>query len=67
MPNGLLMQPATTSLHRLCDIVRFHTIVLVQGAGSRHSGKYYVTGVKHKIDAAAHKMELELQRNGWGN
>ena len=56
-----------TSLHRLCDIVRFHTLVQVQGAGSRHSGKYYVTGVKHKIDAAAHVMELELQRNAWGN
>ena len=56
-----------TSLHRLCDIVRFHTIVQVQGAGSRHSGKYYVTAVKHKIDAAAHVMELELQRNAWGN
>lgn len=56
-----------TSLHRLCDIVRFHTIVNVQGAGSRHSGNYYVTGVKHKIDAAAHAMELELARNAWGN
>lgn len=56
-----------TSLHRLCNIVRFHTIVQVQGAGSRHSGKYYVTGVKHKIDAAAYSMELEMQRNGWGN
>jgi hypothetical protein len=56
-----------TSLHRLCAIVRFHTIVEVQGAGSRHSGKYYVTAVKHKIDAAAHVMELELQRNAWGN
>lgn len=56
-----------TSLHRLCNIVRFHTIVQVQGAGNRHSGKYYVTGVKHKIDAAAHAMELELQRNAWGN
>jgi hypothetical protein len=56
-----------TSLHRLCGIVRFHTIVEVQGAGSRHSGKYYVTAVKHKIDAAAHLMELELQRNAWGN
>jgi hypothetical protein len=56
-----------TSLHRLCNIVRFHTIVQVQGAGNRHSGKYYVTAVKHKIDAAAHVMELELQRNAWGN
>jgi hypothetical protein len=56
-----------TSLHRLCGIVRLHTIVQIQGAGSRHSGKYYVTAVKHKIDAAAHVMELELQRNAWGN
>lgn len=56
-----------TSLHRLCKIVRFHTLVEVQGAGSRHSGKYYVTGVKHKIDAVAHTMELELERNAWGN
>ncbi len=56
-----------TNLHRLCDIVRFHTVVQIQGAGSRHSGKYYVTAVKHKIDAAAHVMELEMQRNAWGN
>ncbi len=56
-----------TSLHRLVQIVRFHTVVQIQGAGSRHSGKYYVTGVKHKIDAADYVMDLELQRNGWGN
>lgn len=56
-----------TSLHRLCNIVRFHTIVEVQGAGSRHSGNYYVTGVRHKIDAVAHVMELEMERNAWGN
>ncbi|NCA84371.1 MAG: hypothetical protein EOM83_02225 [Clostridia bacterium] len=56
-----------TSLHRLCNIVRFHTIVEMQGAGSRHSGKYYVTGVKHKIDAVGHVMDLELERNAWGN
>lgn len=56
-----------TSLHRLCKIVRFHTLVNIQGAGSRHSGKYYVTAVKHTIDAAAHVMELELARNAWGN
>jgi hypothetical protein len=57
----------STNLHRLCNIVRFHTLVQVQGAGTRYSGKYYVTGVKHIIDAAAHKMDLELARNGWDN
>jgi hypothetical protein len=56
-----------TSLHRLGKIVQVHTIVNVQGAGSRHSGKYYVTGVKHTIDAASHAMELKLTRNAWGN
>ncbi|QAA81837.1 phage late control D family protein [Aequorivita sp. H23M31] len=56
-----------TSLHQLCDIVRVHTIVKVDGAGSRHSGKYYVTGVKHKIDSTAYIMEFELERNAWGN
>jgi hypothetical protein len=56
-----------TSLHRLCKIVRNHTIVSVVGAGSRHSGKYYVTGVRHKIDAADHNMDLELARNAWGD
>lgn len=56
----------STNLHRLCNIVRFHTLVQVDGAGSRYSGKYYVTGVKHNIDAAAHKMDIELARNAWG-
>ena len=56
-----------TSLHRLCDIVRYHTLVNIQGAGSRHGGNYYVTGVKHKIDSVTHTMELELERNAWGN
>ncbi len=56
-----------TSLHRLCKVVRNHTIVEVQGAGSKHSGKYYVTGVKHIIDATSHNMDLELARNAWGN
>jgi phage protein D len=57
-----------TSVHRLCNkIIRFHTLVNMIGAGSRYSGVYYVTGVKHTIDAAAHVMELELSRNAWGN
>lgn len=57
-----------TSVHNLCNqLVRFHTLVNVLGAGSRYSGVYYVTGVKHIIDAAAHVMELELARNAWGN
>jgi hypothetical protein len=55
-----------TSLHRLCILVCIHTLVEVQGAGSRHSGKYYVTGVRHTIDSVSHIMDLELERNAWG-
>lgn len=54
-----------TSFNRLCKLVRLHTVVNVQGAGTRHSGKYYVTGVKHNIDDAAHIMDLELARYAW--
>lgn len=54
-----------TSLHRLGKVVRAHTLANVVGAGSRHSGNYLVAGVKHRIDATAHTMEVELIRNGW--
>jgi late control gene D protein (GPD) len=55
-----------TYLHALGTVVRAHTIVEVQGAGALHSGKYFVAGVRHTIDAAAHVMELSLIRNAWG-
>ena len=55
-----------TSLHLLGKLVRAHTIVNIDGAGSRHSGNYLVSGVRHLIDAADHIMEIELVRNGWG-
>ncbi len=56
-----------TSVHQLAGLVRSHTLVNVQGAGSRHSGRYYVTGVKHLISPVSHVMEVELARNAWGN
>jgi phage protein D len=46
--------------------IRAHTVVELQGAGSRHSGKYLVGGVRHTIDSDSYRMELELLRNGWG-
>ena len=46
--------------------MRAHTVVELQGAGIRHSGKYFVGGVRHTIDADRHRMELELLRNAWG-
>jgi phage protein D len=52
-----------SSLHAL---VRAHTVVQLDGAGSRHGGKYFVAGVRHVIDQVEHKMEIELVRNAWG-
>ena len=54
-----------TTLARLGSLVRAHTVVTVSGAGTRHSGDYYVTGVRHVIDSSQHRMEVELSRNGW--
>jgi phage protein D len=54
-----------TSLHALGHLVRTHTVVELQGVGSRHSGKYFVGAVKHTISATGHAMDVELWRNGW--
>lgn len=55
----------STSFDRLCKVIHAHTIVEVIGAGSRHSGKYLISGVTHTIDSASYKMQLELMRNAW--
>jgi hypothetical protein len=55
------------STNQLGGIVRCHTVVDLNGAGSRHSGKYFVAGVRHTIDNTAHLMDVELVRNGWGS
>lgn len=53
------------SFESLGALVRAHTIIELSGAGSRYSGKYFVAGVRHTIDAAEHRMGIELVRNGW--
>jgi hypothetical protein len=70
--NGLLTESdwfiratCETTLHALGGLARAHTLVTVRGAGSRHSGTYFVSAVRHRIDAAAHRMEVTLVRNGW--
>lgn len=56
-----------TSFAKLDDRVVFPgQIVNVRGAGSRHSGKYLVDSVKHRIDEVNHRMALNLIRNAWG-
>lgn len=70
--NGLLTEAdwfvratCETTLHALGRLVRAHTLVNVRGAGSRHSGLYFVSAVRHVMDDAAHRMEVTLMRNGW--
>jgi len=55
-----------TTLENTGKLIRPVTVVDLKGLGSLHSGKYYVSGVKHKINAVEHIMEIELLRNGWG-
>ena len=55
----------STTLSALQKVMRSHTLVNVRGAGSRHSGLWFCSGVRHVIDATEHKMEFELVRNGW--
>jgi hypothetical protein len=46
-------------------IVRAPSVVELHGAGSRHSGKYMVARVMHRIDDDDHWMDVTLIRNGW--
>ncbi|WP_266182081.1 phage late control D family protein [Dyella humicola] len=56
-----------TTVHALGAILHAHAVVQLQGTGTRHSGAYFVSSVRHLIDAATHRMEFELVRNGWGS
>ncbi len=56
-----------TTVNALNALVRAHTVVNLKGAGVRHSGKYFVSAVRHIIDPTAHRMEINLIRNAWGN
>jgi phage protein D len=62
-----LRATCSSSLKALGALVRAHTVVNVRGAGTRHSGKYFVSAVRHTIDLTSHRMDIELVRNGWGS
>lgn len=55
----------STTLSALGKVLRAHTLVNLRGAGSRHSGLWFCSAVRHMIDPAEHRMEFELIRNGW--
>lgn len=54
-----------TTFHKIKKVIHAYDIVEIVGAGSRHSGNYLVSGVKHTIDETAHTMEIDLIRNVW--
>lgn len=53
-------------LSRLKKVLRAGTVVEVQGAGSVHSGKYFVWSVRHTIGQDSHRMKFQLVRNAVG-
>jgi hypothetical protein len=57
---------AETTVHALGSLIRPRDIVSVKGTGAMDDGDYYVWKVTHTIDAADHKMSLELRRNAVG-
>jgi hypothetical protein len=56
----------TTTRPAFGAVLRAHTVVEVAGLGRRHSGRYFVAGVRHLVDSGAHRMVADLVRNAWG-
>ena len=54
-----------TTLSALGSVLRAHTLVNLRGVGSRHSGLWFCSAVRHTIDATEHRMDFDLIRNGW--
>ena len=55
----------TTTFQAAQHVVRAHTLVDLQGVGTRHSGTYFCSAVRHIINEQEHRMDIELVRNGW--
>ncbi len=51
---------------RIKQVLRAGTVVLMNGAGSVNSGKYFVWSVRHTFTQDAHKMRFVLLRNAVG-
>jgi len=60
-----LRASGSTTLAALGKVVRAHTLVNLRGIGSRHSGLWFCSSVRHSIDDTEHVMDFELIRNGW--
>jgi hypothetical protein len=53
-------------LNAVGSVMRAGTVAQIDGAGSTHSGKYYVWSVRHGIQSDAYKMSFVLLRNALG-
>jgi hypothetical protein len=51
---------------RLGAVLRVGTLAQINGAGTLHSGKYFVWSVRHSITAHSHSMKFVLVRNAVG-
>lgn len=60
-----LRSSGSTTMSALGKVMRSHTLVNLRGVGSRHSGLWFCSSVRHVIDSAEHRMDFELIRNGW--
>jgi hypothetical protein len=56
----------TTSVDRLGALLRVGSIVEIDGAGSLHSGNWFVWSVRHKLTIDAVNFEFTLLRNSMG-
>lgn len=55
-----------TDVARLGAVLRVGTLAQINGAGTLHSGKYFVWSVRHSITAHSHRMKFVLVRNAVG-
>ena len=61
-----LVARGTTTAAALGRVLRAHTVVNLLGAGSRYSGKWFCSAVKHTLTTTEHRMDFELIRESWG-
>lgn len=55
----------TVSAEEVGAVIHAHSLVNVDGVGTRFSGSYFVAAVRHVMNNDAHLMTLTLVRNGW--
>jgi len=55
-----------TSVDRLGTLLRVGSVVTIEGAGSLHSGNWFVWNVRHKLTVDAVNLQFTLLRNAMG-